>query len=103
MLSPLPNPSFTTLTVDPPTLPGTVGTSQIFSTSATATGKVKRPANADPAFNVVPATSNTSPTPSSEETSTRPQTSGLRRRDPGPPANRTRITPPNGERVGAHL
>jgi hypothetical protein len=50
--SPSPNPSFTTLTVDPPTIPGTVAASPIFSTSATATGKVKRPANADPAFNV---------------------------------------------------
>jgi hypothetical protein len=47
-----PYPSFTTLTVEPPTIPGTVAATEIFSLSAKATGKVKRPANADPAFNV---------------------------------------------------
>jgi hypothetical protein len=50
--SPEPNPSFITLAVDPPTIPGTVEADPVFSTSATATAKVKRPANADPAFNV---------------------------------------------------
>ena len=47
-----PYPSFTALTVDPPTLPGVVAASSVFSTSATATGKVKRPANTDPAFDI---------------------------------------------------
>jgi hypothetical protein len=58
-LSALPNPSFTTLPVDPPTIPGTVEASPVFSTSAKAIGKVKRPANpaepkpgADDAFDV---------------------------------------------------
>ena len=51
--SPGPNPDFTTLPVDPPTLPGPVAASPVFSTSATATGKVKRPtSNPDPAFNI---------------------------------------------------
>jgi hypothetical protein len=50
--SPLPNPSFTTLAVDPAAIPGAVGASPVFSTSATATAKVKRPANSDPAFDV---------------------------------------------------
>jgi Tol biopolymer transport system component len=50
--APGPYPSFFTLAVDPPTIPAAAGTSQIFSTSATAAGHVKRPANADPAFNV---------------------------------------------------
>ncbi len=49
---PDPYPSFTTLTVDPPTIPGTVGTSPTFSLSATAVGKIKRPANPNAAFNV---------------------------------------------------
>jgi hypothetical protein len=49
VFSPEPNPSFTTLPVDPPTIPGTVEASPVFSTSAKAIGKVKRPANpADP-------------------------------------------------------
>ena len=51
-VSPGPNPEFTTLPVAPPTLPGSVGTSTIYSTSAGATGSVERPANADPAFDV---------------------------------------------------
>jgi hypothetical protein len=46
-LSPGPNPSFTTLAADPPTIPGAVGTSSVFSTSATATAKVKRPTKSD--------------------------------------------------------
>jgi hypothetical protein len=50
--SPEPNPSFTTLAVDPPTIPGAVEASNVFSLSAKATAKVKRPANADPAFDV---------------------------------------------------
>jgi hypothetical protein len=50
--SPLPNPSFTTLAVAPPTLPGPVEASGVFSTSASASGEVERPANTDPAFNV---------------------------------------------------
>ena len=47
-----PYPEFTTLTVDPPTIVATDDASPVFSTSATFAGKVKRPANADPAFNV---------------------------------------------------
>ena len=50
--SPAPYPSFTTLAVDPPAIPGPVGTSSVFSTSATAGARVKRPAGADPAFDV---------------------------------------------------
>jgi hypothetical protein len=50
--SPAPYPSFTTLAVDPPTIPGAVEASGIFSTSATATAKVKRPANENAAFDV---------------------------------------------------
>jgi hypothetical protein len=42
-ISPEPNPEFTTLAADPPTIPGTVGTSSVFSTSATAIATVKRP------------------------------------------------------------
>ena len=58
--SPLPNPDFTTLAVDPPTIPGTVEASGIFSASATATAKVKRPANpTQPSTST--ATSSTSP------------------------------------------
>lgn len=51
-VSPGPDPSFNALAVDPPTLPGAVGASQVFSTSATVAGKVKRPENKDPAFDV---------------------------------------------------
>ena len=47
-----PYPEFTTLAVEPPTILATDNPSPIFSTSATATGKVKRPANSDPAFDV---------------------------------------------------
>ena len=47
-----PYPEFTTLAVEPPTVLATDNPSPIFSTSATATGKVKRPANSDPAFDV---------------------------------------------------
>ena len=47
-----PYPEFTTLAVEPPTVLATNNPSPIFSTAATATGKVKRPANADPAFDV---------------------------------------------------
>jgi hypothetical protein len=45
--SPGPDPSFTTLVADPPTMPGTVGVSPVFSTSATATGTVRRPGKSD--------------------------------------------------------
>ncbi len=47
VISPGPNPSFTTLVADPPTIPGAVGVSSIFSTSATGTGKVNRPVKSD--------------------------------------------------------
>ncbi len=45
--SPGPNPDFTTLLANPPTIPGVVAASQVFSLSATATGKVVRPASSD--------------------------------------------------------
>jgi hypothetical protein len=48
--SPGPNPSFTTLAVDPPTIPGPVEADPLLSASATAISTIKRPANADPAF-----------------------------------------------------
>ena len=51
-ISPAPYTEFTTLPVDPPQITATDNASAVFSTSATATGKVKRPANADPAFDV---------------------------------------------------
>jgi hypothetical protein len=38
-----PNPSFTTLVSSPPSIPGAVAASSVFSTTATATAKVKRP------------------------------------------------------------
>jgi hypothetical protein len=47
-----PYPSFTTLAVDPPTIPGAVEASPVFSTSAKVSAKVKRPANEDAAFDV---------------------------------------------------
>jgi hypothetical protein len=47
-----PYPSFTTLTVDPPQVLAADDASKVFSLSATATGEVKRPANADPAFDI---------------------------------------------------
>ncbi len=42
-----PDPSFTTLTAEAPTIPGPVAATQVFSTSATATATVHRPANSD--------------------------------------------------------
>jgi Tol biopolymer transport system component len=47
-----PYPEFTTLAVEPPTIIATNDASAVFSTSASFTGKVKRPANSDPAFNI---------------------------------------------------
>ncbi len=47
-----PNPSFITLPVDPPTIIAADDASEVFSVAAKATGKVKRPANPDPAFDV---------------------------------------------------
>ncbi len=43
---------FTTLAVEPPTIVATDNASSVFSASASASGKVKRPANPDPAFDV---------------------------------------------------
>jgi hypothetical protein len=50
--SPGPNPSFTTLPVDPPIVVATDDASEVFSLSAKASGKVKRPANDNAAFDV---------------------------------------------------
>ncbi len=50
--SPKPYPDFTTLTVDPPIITATDNASEVFSLLAKATGKVKRPANEDDAFDV---------------------------------------------------
>jgi len=50
--SPEPYPSFTTLPVDPPTILAADDASEVFSISAKATGKVKHPANNNPAFDV---------------------------------------------------
>jgi len=47
-----PNPSFTTLAVEPPIVTATDDASEVFSIAAKASGKVKRPGNPDPAFNV---------------------------------------------------
>ena len=47
-----PYPEFTTLAVEPPMALAADSPSPIYSTSAVTTGKVKRPANADPAFDV---------------------------------------------------
>ena len=47
-----PYPDLTTLPVDPPTIIAMDNASGVFSTSAGATGTVKRPANTDPAFDV---------------------------------------------------
>ncbi len=47
-----PYPEFTTLAVEPPTILAVDNPASVFSTSVTATGKVKRPANTDPAFDV---------------------------------------------------
>ncbi len=46
-VSPEPNPSFTTVIPDPPTIPGAVVTSEIFSMSAEATGEINRPVKSD--------------------------------------------------------
>ena len=51
-ITPTPYPDFTTLPVDPPTIVATDDASAVFSTSVTATGTVKRPANPNPAFDV---------------------------------------------------
>jgi hypothetical protein len=51
-VSPEPSPHFTTLPVAPPVIVATDNASAVLSTSASASGKVKRPANADPAFDV---------------------------------------------------
>ena len=45
-----PYPTFTTLPVDPPTILGAVGVSEVFSHQAKLSGKVERPTNPDPAF-----------------------------------------------------
>ncbi len=47
-----PYPEFTTLAVEPPTIVAINDASGVFSKSATFAGKVKRPANSDPAFNI---------------------------------------------------
>ena len=44
--------TFTTLPVEPPTISLVNDASEVFSRTATVAGKVKRPANPDPAFNV---------------------------------------------------
>jgi hypothetical protein len=52
-VSPEPNPSFTTLAVDPPVIVATDDASEVFSESASATGIVKRPStNTDHAFDI---------------------------------------------------
>ncbi len=48
--SPEPNPSFTTLAVDPPAILNVENASDVAYTTATATGEITRPANPDPAF-----------------------------------------------------
>jgi hypothetical protein len=45
--SPGPNPSFTTLIASPPTIPGPVEATDVFSTSAKGTAQVNRPADSD--------------------------------------------------------
>ncbi len=50
--SPAPYLSFTTLPVEPPTISVIDDASEVFSRTAAATGKVKRPANPDPGFDV---------------------------------------------------
>ncbi len=47
-----PYPEFTTLTVEPPTILATNDASAVFSTTASFAGKVKRPANANSAFDI---------------------------------------------------
>jgi hypothetical protein len=51
-ITPAPYDDLTTLPVDPPVIVATNDASPVFSTSATATGTVKRPVNADPSFDV---------------------------------------------------
>jgi hypothetical protein len=51
-VSPTPNPNFTTLAVEPPSVIATDNASDLAYTTATVKGKVSRPANADPAFDV---------------------------------------------------
>ncbi len=51
-ISPEPNPTVTTLAVDPPVILATDDASGVFSQSAQVSGEVERPANPDPAFNV---------------------------------------------------
>jgi hypothetical protein len=50
--SPQPYPSFTTLTVDPPSVVSTDNASDVAYTTATVKGKVNRPSNPDHAFDV---------------------------------------------------
>jgi hypothetical protein len=47
-----PYPEFTTLAVEPPMIVAINDASTVFSKSAAFTGKVKRPANSDPAFDI---------------------------------------------------
>jgi hypothetical protein len=49
-LSAEPNPEFTTLPVDPPAVVSIDNASAVSYTTASAAGKIERPANADPAF-----------------------------------------------------
>ena len=51
-VSPEPNPSLTTLVVDPPENLSISAPAPIFSTSAELSGTVKRPSNPDPAFDI---------------------------------------------------
>lgn len=46
-VSPAPNPSFTTLAASPPTIPGAVAASAVFSNSAKGTAEVNRPTASD--------------------------------------------------------
>jgi Tol biopolymer transport system component len=48
--SPLPNPSFTTLPVDPASVLATANATEVEYTTAKASGEIERPANPDPAF-----------------------------------------------------
>jgi hypothetical protein len=49
-LSAEPNPEFTTLAVEPPTVASIANASEVAYTTAKASGQVERPANPDPAF-----------------------------------------------------
>jgi hypothetical protein len=51
-VSPAPYVSITTLPVEPPTISVIGDASEVFSRSAKVSGKVKRPSNSEPAFNV---------------------------------------------------